>query len=141
MDQAAVKGADFPLTAHTSGILTSTVRHCQSSNPANMSSIDTSFPQFALFPFEIRRLIWCCCLPRRFVRLRRHSHRMWWDKCSTTNQNHRRHLPPLIALVCSESRAVALQHGALRSNISHAAAFAMNYAWVDTLRDVVLVDN
>src|SRR3569833_4541918 len=125
MDQAAVKGADFPLTAHTSGILTSTVRHCQSSNPANMSSIDTSFPQFALFPFEIRRLIWCCCLPRRVVRLRRHSHRMWLDKSSTSIQFHRRHLPPLIAHVCSESRSVVFLFGVLCFFFSHAAAFVL----------------
>ncbi|KAH9223096.1 hypothetical protein DL95DRAFT_518000 [Leptodontidium sp. 2 PMI_412] len=80
-------------------------------------SLDTpeSFPQFNLFPLEIRCLIWKSCLPRRiteedfpFTLLDGKESRQACWPVRTTLQNAR---VPLLATVCAEARAVVFEWG------------------------------
>ncbi|KAH7407127.1 hypothetical protein BKA64DRAFT_555130, partial [Cadophora sp. MPI-SDFR-AT-0126] len=79
-----------------------------------------SFPHFNHFPFEVRRLIWKCCLPCRiaeedfpFTLLDgKESRQVYWP-VRTFLLNSR---VPLLALVCSEARAVVFEFGGHQIN-------------------------
>ncbi|KAL6877798.1 hypothetical protein HDV57DRAFT_500577 [Trichoderma longibrachiatum] len=83
-----------------------------------MESQSTSFPQFVLFPTELRLAIWSYCLPHRVAQRDNpfHIERLReQQKCWSIRPSLKNAAPPCIASVCRESRQVAMRWGKMVS--------------------------
>lgn len=98
-----------------------------------------SFPQFARFPLELRRLIWFRCLPRRILEEDvpytlldgQDSRQACWP-IKTTFQNAR---VPLIASINREARQTALEWGQIQKSQDHAS---LEVVWLQPKIDMAL---
>ncbi|KAL2872400.1 2EXR domain-containing protein [Aspergillus lucknowensis] len=121
-----------------------------------MSTPSTTFHLFPRLPIEIRLMIWRECLPNRVMEVDQQLDELLWDeddsppctvnwKISTTNI-----APPLITLVCRESRAVAFESGSRQplpdpgiaemEDILDFGPYMLPRPWLDKKRDAVHVN-
>ncbi|KAL4762038.1 2EXR domain-containing protein, partial [Aspergillus foveolatus] len=121
-----------------------------------MSTPNTTFHLFPKLPIEIRLMIWRECLPNRVMELDHQQDELLWDedddppcmfnwKISRTNN-----APPLITLICRESRAVAFESGSRQpspdpriagmKDILDFSKYMLPRPWLDKKRDAVHVN-
>lgn len=92
------------------------------------SAMETTkqFPQFPNLPPEIRLLIWRECLPFRVFEIDTRPRREWLlptprklPPCTFRWSHEKNYSPPVIAQVCRESRAVALESRSNEERMLH----------------------
>lgn len=105
------------------------------------------FHQFRNLPIEIRLMIWDLALPRRMVCFKESFDVDPLQNLSVHYELVSQVLPPSVAQVCRESRAVACQYGKLSStrNVKrqpgsiHTEKMPPSWAWFDPSRDSIFL--
>lgn len=113
-----------------------------------MSESENTFHLFPRLPTEIRLAIWRLCLPhRRVMELDVQSDDLIWEECPCSKNwqiSWTNRAPPLITLVCHESRAVAFETGhpqqlpdPTNPDTEAFSNYQIDNPWLDTVRDSV----
>lgn len=113
-----------------------------------MSEPENTFHLFPRLPTELRLAIWRLCLPqKRVMELDVQSDDLIWEECPCTKNwqiSWTNRAPPLITLVCHESRAVAFETGRPQQlpdptnpDTEAFSNYQIDNPWLDTVRDSV----
>ncbi|BCS30627.1 2EXR domain-containing protein [Aspergillus puulaauensis] len=113
-----------------------------------MPKSENTFHLFPRLPTELRLAIWRLCLPhRRVMELDVQSDDLIWEECPCSKNwqiSWTNRAPPLITLVCHESRAVAFETGRPQQlpdptnpDTEAFSNYQIDGPWLDTVRDSV----